>query len=203
MGFLSKIIKGVKNIFKGVKKVVSKVWKGVKKFAKSKVGKIVLAGAAIYFGGAALGAWGGGGTAATSAASTASQLAASTVPTAASGVGVGAGAAASTAAASTAAGAASTGGLISQVAAAGKGALSWMSANPALTIAGGQLAQSVFAPSAAQEYGEMEDERRKRSNIAGVNYDGTGTPIDLGLVRQAQRQDLHDPTYSSTVPRRG
>jgi hypothetical protein len=47
MGFLSSIVKGVKNIFKGVAKVVKKVVKGVKKFASSKLGKVLIASAAV------------------------------------------------------------------------------------------------------------------------------------------------------------
>lgn len=52
MGLFKKFFKGVKKIFKGVGKAFKKV-------AKSKLGKIVLAAAAIYIGGAMLGAWGG------------------------------------------------------------------------------------------------------------------------------------------------
>ena len=87
MGFFSKvwkgIRKGVKNVFKGVKKVVSKAWKEVKRFAKSDLGKVVIAAAAIYFGGQALGYWGEG---AAQAAATTGELAASTVPGSLEGV---------------------------------------------------------------------------------------------------------------------
>lgn len=214
MGFLKKIVKGVKNIFKGVGKVVKKAWKGVKKFASSKIGKLALVGATIYFGGAALGAWGGGSGA---AAGTAGQLASSTIPAttgtvggatvsttlpqaaiAGSGAGVGAGA-----------GAASSGGLLSAVGGAAKSALTYAQNNPALTIAGGQLVSALSTPSAAEEYEEMEKARRRGSNIAGVGYGGEGQRIDLGLVRRTQRDDLQKstvqqnrarPQYQSTVP---
>jgi len=67
MGLFSKIIKGIKNIVKGVAKVIKKTVKGVakvvKKVAKSKIFKAVLAAAAIYVtGGAAAGAFGASGT---------------------------------------------------------------------------------------------------------------------------------------------
>ena len=67
MGLFSKIIKGIKNIVKGVAKVIKKTVKGVakvvKKVAKSKIFKAVLTAAAIYVtGGAAAGAFGASGT---------------------------------------------------------------------------------------------------------------------------------------------
>lgn len=67
---MSKVVKGVtravKGVVKGVSKVVKSVAKGVsgvvKKIAGSKLGKVLLAAATIYFGGAALmGAIGGAG----------------------------------------------------------------------------------------------------------------------------------------------
>lgn len=52
--------KVVKSVGRAIGKVVKGVVKGVKKFAKSKIGKILLAAATIYFGGAAImGAVGG------------------------------------------------------------------------------------------------------------------------------------------------
>jgi hypothetical protein len=48
---MSKVVKGV---FRAVSKVVSGVVKAVKKVAKSPIGKIILAAATIYFGGAAI-----------------------------------------------------------------------------------------------------------------------------------------------------
>lgn len=52
-------------LFKKIKKGVSKLWKGVKKVFKkitsSKLGKVLLAAAAIYVGGVMLGSWGGSG----------------------------------------------------------------------------------------------------------------------------------------------
>ena len=53
MGIWDKIKKKAKNVWKGVKKVVKKVW-------ESPVGKVVIAAAAIYTGGAALAALSGG-----------------------------------------------------------------------------------------------------------------------------------------------
>lgn len=55
---MSKVVKGVGNVVKSVGRAVGNVVKGaanlVKKVATSKIGKIVLGAAAIYFGGAAL-----------------------------------------------------------------------------------------------------------------------------------------------------
>ena len=51
---MSGIAKVVKKVFKPIKKLASAVWKGVKKVAKSKIFKVALIGAAIYFGGAGL-----------------------------------------------------------------------------------------------------------------------------------------------------
>ena len=67
MGLFSKIIKGIKNIVKGVAKVIKKTVKGVakvvKKVAKSKIFKAILVAAAIYYtGGAALKGFGVSGT---------------------------------------------------------------------------------------------------------------------------------------------
>lgn len=59
---MSKVVKGVG---RAVGKVVKGVVNGVKKFAKSKLGKIIIAAAAIYFGvPAVMGAFGAGGAAA-------------------------------------------------------------------------------------------------------------------------------------------
>lgn len=66
---MSGIVKGVKKVFKGVSKAVTGVVKGVSKvaskIAKSKIFKVALTAATVYFGGAALiGMAGGGGAAA-------------------------------------------------------------------------------------------------------------------------------------------
>jgi hypothetical protein len=86
---MSKVVKkvgrAVGKIVKGVGKAVKGVVNGVKKFAKSKIGKIILAAATIYFGGAAImGAMGGVG------ASTATGFMANVAPAlkgAAAGIG--------------------------------------------------------------------------------------------------------------------
>jgi hypothetical protein len=210
MGFLSSIVKGVKNIFKGVAKVVKKVVKGVKKFASSKLGKGLMLAAAVYFGGAALGAWGGGGTAGTTLG-TATELASSTIPTAAE-IGTAATSGLTSTAGSTIASGigdlavtgATSPGLISQIASGAASAGKWIGANPELAIAGGQIASSMFTPSEAQTAEELERVRQNNSNIAGVNYDGSGTPMDLGLARRAQQAELQTPTYNTSyVPTGG
>jgi len=50
MGFFSGLKKAIKGIFKGIKKIF-------KKIVSSKIGKILLVAATVYFGGAALGYW--------------------------------------------------------------------------------------------------------------------------------------------------
>lgn len=57
MGFFSGFKKFVKSVFKGAKKVFKKVTKVIKKVTSSKIFKVVAIGAALYFGGAALGYW--------------------------------------------------------------------------------------------------------------------------------------------------
>ena len=95
MGWLSKTASSIKG---AVKRVASGVKKVFKKVTSSKIGKIVMIGAAIYLGGAALGAWSIPGQSAfamnvngawTAAGSQASQLAAgSQVGTVTAGAGV-------------------------------------------------------------------------------------------------------------------
>ena len=60
MGLFSSIKKAVKKVFKGVKKVFKKVAKFAGRVMKSKWGKALMIAAAVWTGGAALGAWGGG-----------------------------------------------------------------------------------------------------------------------------------------------
>ena len=239
MGFLSKITKPFKKIWKGIKKITKKSWKATKKFVKSKIGKLIIAAVVIYFtagagaawlagsgaaagAGAAAGTTVAGGAAGTAAAGTAAAgtaaagtaaagtAAAGTAAagTAAAGTAAAGTAAAGTAAAGTAAaGTAAAGTAAAGTAAAGTaggigGALStagsWMAANPMATMIGGQMLSSAMAPSEADQYEEMMKARRRGSNIAGVSGTGEGSPISLGLVQQAQQQDLQSPTYQYT-----
>lgn len=79
MGLFKSIGKGLKNITKGIGKVGAGVFKGIKTFAKSKIGKLVILAAAVYFT-AGLAAYAGiGATAATGVAGTASAFSASSV----------------------------------------------------------------------------------------------------------------------------
>jgi len=208
MGFLSKITKPFKKIWKGVKKVAKKAWKGVKKFAKSKIGKLIIAAVVIYFtAGAGMAMLGGAAPAAGAAGTTVAGGMTGAASTALTGSAVTAGSAAIPAAmavpstlAATGAGAgaaaAGGGGLISSIGSGLSSAGTWMAANPMPTMMAGQMLSSAFTPSAAEEQAEIDAERRKRSNIAGVYGDATGSPISLGLVQQAQQQDLRAPTYS-------
>lgn len=69
---MSKVVKGVKKVFKKAAKVVRSIGREVKRFFKSDLGKVLLAGAAIFAGGVAMGFWGGptwlGGAGATAGA---------------------------------------------------------------------------------------------------------------------------------------
>ena len=222
MGFLSKIAKPFKKIWKGVKKVAKKAWKGVKKFASSTIGKIIIAAVIIYFtAGAGAGLLAGGGSAGAGVAgTTVAGGAMSTVPAsiaatfpAATGTGI-----ATAATPALAGGVATTAatvapavapavvpavvppvageGLISTIGSGIKTAGSWMAANPLPTMVGGQMLSAAFTPSAAEEQAELEEQRRLNSNIAGVSGSGEGAPISLGLIQQAQQQDLAAPTYT-------
>jgi hypothetical protein len=86
---------------------------------------------------------------------------------------------------------------MSKLGTAASNAGSYMAANPELTIAGGTALSSMFTPSAADDYEAMMRAKQEGSNIAGVNYDGSGSQIDIGLVRRAQRDDLRKPTYNN------
>ncbi len=232
MSIFSKIFKGVKKIFKGVKKIVKKTFKRVakvfkavvkygKKFLKSKLGKALMIGVAIYFGGAALGAWGSTGsagalagstagttlgtTAATTAGTTAATTAGTTAAASALPGSVAAAAAAPVvelAAASALPGSIATAaapGLVESAVSLGKAAGGWMTANPALTVAGAQGVQAALAPDPYEEALKAEEERRRRSNIAGIYGSGEGEAIGLGLLDRAQTADLYTPTYQRSV----
>lgn len=57
---MSKVVKGIGSVFRSVGKIFSGAVKAVKKFANSKIGKMIVTAALIYFGGAAImGAMGG------------------------------------------------------------------------------------------------------------------------------------------------
>lgn len=207
MGFLSKITKPFKKIWKGIKKVAKKAWTATKKFVKSKVGKLIIAAAIIYFtmgagtaalGGASTGASAaagttvaGGATGAAGVATAAETAAALTTVAPAAGLATAAETAAALTTAAAPAAAASTG-----VMGAIEGAGAWMAANPMATMVGGQMMSSAFAPNQTDEQLRLEEERRKGSNIAGISGTGEGSPISLGLIQQAQQQDLKAPTYN-------
>lgn len=228
MSIFSKIFKGVKKIFKGVKKIVKKTFKRVakvfkavvkygKKFLKSKLGKALMIGVAIYFGGAALGAWGSTGSAGALAGSTAGTtlgapaVVTSAVPALVPEIATTALGAATTAApvvelaaasalpGSIATGAAAAPGLVESAVSLGKAAGGWMTANPALTVAGAQGVQAALAPDPYEEALKAEEERRRRSNIAGIYGSGEGEAIGLGLLDRAQTADLYTPTYQRSV----
>lgn len=226
MSIFSKIFKGVKKIFKGVAKIVKKTFKRVakvfkavakygKKFLKSKLGKALMIGVAIYFGGAALGAWGSTGSAGALAGSTAGTtlgapaVVTSAVPALVPEIATTALGAATTAApvvelaaasalpGSVAAGAAP--GLVESAVSLGQAAGGWMTANPAITVAAAQGVQAALAPDPYEEARKAEEERRRSSNIAGIYGSGEGEAIGLGLLDRAQTADLYTPTYQRSV----
>lgn len=177
---------------------IGKVFKEV---IKSDFGKVLMVAAAIYTGGAAYGAWGGTG-ASTGLAATGSELGAlgatGAAPAATSGLaattGAGAveGAAATTAAGveGTAATAAATPTLATGAAgeatmgASLKGAassmLNFVEAHPAATLMAGNMLQSAFTPTAAEQEEEIARNRRERSTYYGTGYGGQGGGLPLG-----------------------
>lgn len=112
MGFLSKIVKSFKKLFKAVTTLPRKLFKEVKRFSKTKLGKFLITAAAIYFGGQALGVFGkassvastvpvtesaisslGAGATAADTAAFAAQTGAASATGTAAGIGEGVGAA--------------------------------------------------------------------------------------------------------------
>lgn len=82
----------------------------------------------------------------------------------------------------------------------------WMEANPVATQALGQGISAMAAPSAEDQYQaqydmwvKQQEYDRARQNVAGINADGTGEAIGMGLIERASG-DLNSPTYT---PRTG
>ncbi len=227
MGFLSKIFKPVKKVFKAVGGVFKKVFKAVKKFAKSKLGKVLLTIAAVYFGGAALGFWGPGAAAGGAAASTVPIVQATPAFVAETAVGAGAAGGAATGAAAGAAGtfgelvtaaslqgattptataalggavsAAETTSLFSKAVNAAKTTGTYLTKHPTAAIAGGKFIQSLTSEDQIDAQLRLERARQRRSNIGGLDYrDPYGTnPLRTAIVRQKQSQDLTSRTYGN------
>lgn len=167
MGLFSGITKGFKSIFSGVKKAFKSV-------VGSKIGKIVLIAAAVWLGGAALGAWKSGFASidgALVASQTAGVAGSAAAPAAAATNAGGAGTAAVNSAASAATGglggAAGTpfgmaapvvsaapvittapppGGFMNTTGKVVSGAAEWMEKNPIPTLLGGQALAGAFGP---------------------------------------------------------
>jgi hypothetical protein len=196
MGLFSNPLKAVKNVFKGVTKVFKRAFSAVKQFVKSDLGKMLITAAVIYFGGAALGAWGAGTTAgvaapiaeaATVAGAAAPATATPTVfgaglldaaPAAAEGI---ASASATAIPAEFGAGlldaapaAAESTGLISQLKGGAKAYEAWAKANPLTSkLVGGALVAIAASPDPNQAL-DVEKWRRGNMNVAGVDVEGTG-----------------------------
>lgn len=216
---MSKIVKGigraVKSIFKGIKKVFKKV-------VKSDLFKVAAAGALIYFGGQALGAWGGGGgTAAGAGPGTAAGEAAvaggaeSTVAGTAAAESVGAastaGSGATQAANMTLAGGGEgvgTGmGLTSSVGSAPpvqegfiskalKGAGSFVKKHPMASAMGLNAVSSALSP-------DEEELMREKERIRRERWQNMQVPGSVGMESSGQPLRRLDgtPVYSSNNPR--
>jgi len=175
----------LKKIAKAIKKVFKKVVKVVKKIVKSKLFKVVLLAAAVYFTAGAAGAFAGSAAA---PISTATALAPASTGAALTGsVGGSLHAAAATAASTTAA----SGGIMSTIGATAKGALGWAKANPLLASKGlemGGAMLSGFGNAKAKE-DAAEDERRrlKDNNSTYLDvYGGTMNSLSQsGFSREA------------------
>lgn len=217
MGFFSKVAKGVKNIFSGVGKVVRSVFREVKRFVKSDVGKVLIAAAAIYLGGSAMDWWEGPfntdafGQTVSTIADTAPVTAPVTTPVTpdptipipestpievnqSTGKIVDTG----------------SGNVINQgvteqttknVAeeAVKKGTkfmdspTDWMKENPVLTLGAGNLLSGALAPDPYEEQRKLLEWQRRNSNIAGINYDGSGGGVQtVSLIDRANQ----NPTYA-------
>lgn len=171
---MSKVVKGV---FKGAKKLLKGVGKAIKKIVKSDLFKVAAAGALIYFGGSALGAWGGGGGAATAGTATGTTTAgAGTATAGTAGTGT-AGTAASGAGATTtgaAASAAKTGSVLGKLGKVAKGVGGFVKNNPMASAMIMNAVGSAVSPDEIDIMREQEEIRRNRWRNMEV-------PDDIGL----------------------
>jgi len=181
------------NPIKSIGKAVKKVFKTVTKAVKDNW-KLIVAGAAIYFTGGALGWWqtpftataGGaaagagsglaGGAAAGGAATTGAAVplagatgTASTVANASALASVAPNTAGTLAAIGGGGGSVTTGaGLWGGVKGAAKAMLGFVEKHPAAGLIAGNMLSSAFTPTAAEEQMKLEDHRRKNSSFFGV-----------------------------------
>ena len=196
------------NPLKGVGKVFKKVAKTLKPLVKP-----LAIAAAIYFTGAALGAWGAG--AATGSTGAAGTIGSTGIGGATAGAGSGLGLAAEggnisaamggaeAATAGLSAAAPSTTGLTAGLTAkgataglatapattvgtlkgAGKAILGFMEKNPATTMIAGQALASAFTPTASEEAIKMDQYRRQHSTYYGTGQSG-GPGIETGRLAE-------------------
>jgi hypothetical protein len=75
--------------------------------------------------------------------------------------------------------------------------------NPALVLAAGKGISAAVSDSPYDTWRKQQEWTRKNSNVAGVNGDGSGSPIGLGLIQQGQQSDLYTPTYNQSSPQQG
>jgi hypothetical protein len=214
-----KITKGVTKVFKKVGGVVKKVATAVKKFSKSKLGKVLIAAAAIYFGGAALGQWSAPGVpqggfmgSVKTAQGAGVDLASSTIAPGTTGStipdsGVNGG------------DTSESGGMLGMIGSGIDKMGQWAEANPTLANMGGKLIGNVGSALAAgdpaeqfqqrdyikemREQAALQEQARKNvqadTNIAGVSYAGGGTPLNMSLLRQAQAADQQQAPTAGTA----
>jgi hypothetical protein len=211
MGLLSKIVKGAKNILKGTVNLFKRAYTEVKRFVTSDLGRAVVASAAIYFGGQALGAWGGGTTVNAAVPVVDATMAAAAAPTTAIPVDFGAGlldavpavpaategvapavatapgvAAQAPGAFEATKGAAT--GVIDKVSAGAKAYEAWAKANPLTAKIVGQTLASLTAEPDPNQALEVEKWRRSNMNVAGVDVGGTGAgALSLPQLKRTTR----------------
>lgn len=161
------------NVLKSVGKVFKKVAKVVKPFIKP-----AMIGAAIYFGGSALGMWGPGAVAPSAAGPPGvggavpiidKSFPASSLPGAATVIDK------SLPAASGGTTYTATSGLGLKDAA--KSMLEFINKNPAAAIIGGQMLSSAFTPTEAEEAIKLDKYKRNASSFYGVSGKSQGSDV--------------------------
>lgn len=189
-GALKKIVKKVKKVFKKIVKVVKKVM-------SSKLFKVALVAASIYFGGVALGAWGGIGGAAGTAAAGAAPIVEAGATTAAINAGTttaGAVAGGVSTAATGAATATQSGGLLSTIGSA-------LSKNQLLTSTALKMGGAMMQGKAAQKQEEKMNEELERNNSTDLDiYNRTNRALTESGWRKptANSGDPSTATLAST-----
>ncbi len=212
MGFLSKIFKPVKKLFKSVGKVIKKAFKEVRRFAKSTAGRTLLTMAAVYFGGQALGMWGAESAAAATVPVVEVEFLGQVAP-AVTEVGAAAGVSGVTPAVVGGAGAETVAALaggapvsadatrsfMQKAVDAAKATGAYAKKHPYAAVAGGKFLQSIAGEDPVEAQLRLERGRQRRTNVGGVQYgdpySGATPPLRTSIQRQQQQQELNTRTY--------